>query len=225
MGMIRFAAVTRSYPTRSGGVTALDAVDLEVRAGEFVAVRGPSGCGKSTLLLSAGGMLRPTSGTVTVDGQDVYALDPAARAAFRARTLGFVFQMFHLVPYLDVLDNVLLAAVPVGRSRDEAREAALGLLERLGLGHRLGHRPADLSTGERQRTAMARALLNRPRVLLADEPTGNLDPDNEREVFRHLAEFHKAGGTVVLVTHGNTANVYADRVLEMKAGRMAGNGA
>jgi ABC-type lipoprotein export system ATPase subunit len=218
--MIRFQSVTRTHPTRKGPVTALDAVDLAVAPGEFVAVRGPSGCGKTTLLLSAGGMLRPSAGTVTVNGQDVYALGPGERAVFRARTLGFVFQMFHLVPYLDVLENVVLAGTPLGRPVAESREAARALLDRLGLTPRLHHRPADLSTGERQRTAMARALLNRPKVLLADEPTGNLDPGNEREVFSHLREFHRAGGTIVLVTHGNTANEFADRVVEMKAGRV-----
>jgi len=222
--MIRFEAVSKVYPTRSGEVRSLDGVSLEIRTGEFVALRGPSGCGKTTLLLAAGGMLRPTSGNVAVGGESLYALGPAERARFRARNLGFVFQMFHLVPYLDVLSNVLLAAVPSGLAKDEAEQRARGILGRLGLGPRLGHRPADLSTGERQRAAIARALLNQPRLLLADEPTGNLDPANEREVFGHLREFHRAGGTVVVVTHGNTANEYADRVVSMEAGKVIGSG-
>ncbi len=220
--MIRFDSVSKIYPTRAGEVRSLDGVNLEIRAGEFVALRGPSGCGKTTMLLAAGGMLRPTSGRITVGDESLYSLGPAERARFRARNIGFVFQMFHLVPYLDVLDNVLLAAVPSGLAKAEAGKRALGILDRLGLGPRLSHRPADLSTGERQRAAIARALLNQPRLLLADEPTGNLDPANEREVFIHLREFHRAGGTVVIVTHGNTANDYADRVVSMESGKVVG---
>lgn len=218
--MVQFENISKTYPTRAGVVRSLDALSLEVRRGEFVAVRGPSGCGKTTLLLAAGGMLRPTSGVVRLDGTDLYALSPAERARFRARHVGFVFQMFHLVAYLDVLENVLLAARPAGLGRTEARARALPLLDRLGLTPRLQHRPADLSTGERQRVAMARALLNQPKLLLADEPTGNLDPANEREVFGHLRDFHRAGGTVVVVTHGNTANDYAERTIELNAGRL-----
>ena len=218
--MIRFTSVSKIHPTRNGPVKSLDDVSLHIRPGEFVALRGPSGCGKTTLLLTAGAMLRPSQGQVTVRDRDLEPLSSGERAAFRARNIGFVFQMFHLVPYLDLLGNVVLPALSSGLPKAEAATRARELLDRLGLTPRLGHRPADLSTGERQRAAIARALLNRPALLLADEPTGNLDPANEREVFGHLREFHRAGGTVVVVTHGNTANEYADRVIEMQAGRI-----
>ncbi len=223
--MIRFHDVTKVYRTRQGPVNSLDGIHLEIRQGEFVALRGPSGCGKSTLLLGAGGMLRPTGGSVVVGGESIYGLGAAERARFRARNIGFVFQMFHLVPYLNVLGNVLLAARPAGLAPKLAAERATALLDRLGLTPRLRHRPADLSTGERQRTAIARALLNQPRLLLADEPTGNLDPVNEQEVFGHLRDFHRAGGTVVVVTHGNAAREFAGRTIEMKAGRIVPVGA
>ena len=216
--MIRCEQLSKVYRAAQGEVRSLDEFNLEVKAGEFVCVRGPSGCGKTTLLLMIGGMLRPTSGRVTVDGQDLYALNIRERAQFRARKIGFVFQMFHLVPYLNVLENVLLASGPGrnGAAPDRARD----LLTRLGLAQRERHRPAQLSAGERQRAAIARALLNEPRLILADEPTGNLDPDNAAEVFRHLSEFNRAGGTVVLVTHGCTGENYASRVIQMQAGRI-----
>ena len=217
--MIRFEHVSKIHRNRRGTVQALDDVDLAVAPGEFVAIRGPSGCGKTTLLLGAGGMQRPSSGRITVNGQDLYALGPAERARFRAAHLGFVFQMFHLVPYLNVLENVLLAATAAA-ARANTLERARRLLDRLGLAARLHHRPADLSTGERQRTAIARALLNQPRLLLADEPTGNLDPANAAEVFQHLADFHRAGGTLLVVTHGDAGVPLVDRVVEMRSGRI-----
>ncbi len=196
----------------------LDGVDREIRTGEFVVIRGPSGSGKTTLLLAIGGMLRPSSGRIHVDGRDVYALSEAARSAFRGETIGFVFQMFHLVPYLTLLENVLLAA----RDRTGGRAVSLARehLDRFGLSGRHGHRPSQLSAGERQRCAIARALLNRPRVLLADEPTGNLDPENAAAVVDCLAAYHEEGGTVVLVTHGTTADSRADRVLTLRKGRL-----
>jgi len=197
--------------TYHGGVTALAGVSLRVTAGEFVAVRGPSGCGKTTLLLSAGGLLRPDAGRVVVDGHDVYALSAERRARFRAATIGVVVQQFHLVPYLSVLDNVLSAALALPLV--DARNRAKQLLERFGLAHRGHHVPAELSTGERQRTALARALLHRPKLLLADEPTGNLDADNGRLVLAALADHAKAGGAVLLVTHDSQAASHAQRIV------------
>jgi putative ABC transport system ATP-binding protein len=216
--MIRGQEITKTYRTAAGEVRALDRVQLELKPAEFVALRGPSGCGKTTLLLILGGMLRPTAGRVWLGEQDLYAASAADRARVRAREIGFVFQMFHLVPYLTVLENVLLTAAPPPAST--AREGARQLLEQVGLGHRLGHRPSELSAGERQRTALARALLSRPRFILADEPTGNLDPANAGEVFRHLAAFHRNGGGVLVATHGNDAAAYATRCLEMRAGAL-----
>jgi len=199
--MIRLENVTKTYRTRRGPVNALDNVSIEVARGEFVVVRGPSGCGKSTLLLMIGGMLRPSSGAVLLDDADVYALSQRERNRLRATRVGFVFQMFHLVPYLTVIENVLLP-----NARAVGRDRALALLEQLGLADRALHRPGELSAGEKQRAALARA------------PTGNLDPENAAGVFGHLADYHKSGGTVVVVTHGGDGDVHADRVICLRAG-------
>jgi putative ABC transport system ATP-binding protein len=214
--MIQLENISKIYRTKRGEVKSLDNVNLEVGKGQFVVVRGPSGSGKTTLLLTLGGMLRPSKGNVRVDGREIYQLSGPERAVFRAEHIGFVFQMFHLVPYLSVLDNVLVAA-GAGNSRVGRKEAE-GLLDRFGLIDRLYHHPAELSAGERQRTALARALLRNPSLLLADEPTGNLDPDNANEVIRYMEEFHKAGGTVIVVTHGHVADPHADRILQLRGG-------
>ena len=219
--MIRCERVTKIFRKNGTEVTSLDRFTAEVAKGEFVAVRGPSGSGKTTLLLTLGGMQRPSAGAVQFGGRDLYGLPPAERARLRSGEIGFVFQMFHLVPYLDLLGNVLLAAP--GRPSDAERERAAGLLDELGLAKRASHRPGELSAGERQRLAVARALLNRPKLILADEPTGNLDPENAAEVIRHLAEFHQNGGTVVLVTHGSAADEYAGRMLRLDRGRLVGD--
>lgn len=216
--MIRCDEVTKIFRKNGSEVTSLDRFTAEVAEGEFVAVRGPSGCGKTTLLLTLGGMQRPSAGSVQLGGRDLYALSPAERAGLRSSEIGFVFQMFHLVPYLDLLGNVLLACP--GKPSAEVRRRAGGLLDELGLADRASHRPGELSAGERQRLAVARALLNRPKLILADEPTGNLDPENAAEVIRHLAEFHRGGGTVVLVTHGASADAHADRTLRLDQGQL-----
>ena len=216
--MIRCDVVTKIFRKNGSEVTSLDRFTAEVAEGEFVAVRGPSGCGKTTLLLTLGGMQRPSAGSVQLGGRDLYALSPAERAGLRSSEIGFVFQMFHLVPYLDLLGNVLLACP--GKPSAEVRRRAGGLLDELGLADRASHRPGELSAGERQRLAVARALLNRPKLILADEPTGNLDPENAAEVIRHLAEFHRGGGTVVLVTHGASADAHADRTLRLEQGQL-----
>ncbi len=195
----------------------MDDVSLRVEQGQFVAVQGPSGCGKSTLLLIAGGLLSPNSGRVKIDGCDPYELSANERAQFRATKIGFVFQQFHLVPYLSVLDNVLAASIAT--QRPDALPRARELLKHFGLEHRSDHVPAELSTGERQRTALARALLNRPKLLLADEPTGNLDHENAEIVFRHLVEFAR-DGAVLLVTHDTKALEYAQRVERIREGRI-----
>ena len=219
--MIRCDEVTKIFRKNGSEVTSLDRFTAEVTEGEFVAVRGPSGSGKTTLLLTLGGMQRPSAGSVQLAGRDLYALSPAERARLRSSEIGFVFQMFHLVPYLDLLGNVLLACP--GKPSAEVRQRASGLMDELGLADRASHRPGELSAGERQRLAVARALLNRPKLILADEPTGNLDPENAAEVIRHLAEFHRGGGTVVLVTHGAAADAHADRTLRLEQGRLVAN--
>lgn len=217
--LLQLESLSKSYASPAGTVNAVNEVSMTVGRGEFVAVQGPSGCGKTTLLLAAGALLRPTRGRVLLNGQDPYVLSPGPRAQFRAVNVGFVFQQFHLVPYLDVLENILaptLALSPNGRARDRAVE----LVERFGLTRRLRHVPAALSTGERQRVALARALLNKPKVLLADEPTGNLDEQSAESVLCCLTEFARDGGAVLLVTHAPRAANRADRIVSMMGGRL-----
>ncbi len=218
--VLQILGLSKTYRRASETVRAVQDLSLEVAPGEFVAVQGPSGCGKTTLLLAAGGLLHPTGGQVRVGGVDPYELTPARRARFRAGTVGFVFQQFHLVPYLSVLDNILAPALALpGNGRRPRAEQLAG---HFGLRERLQHVPAELSTGERQRVALARALLHEPKLLLADEPTGNLDRDNANLVLEHLAAFARAGGAVLLVTHDTAAAEKAGRVLQMKAGRTVG---
>lgn len=219
--MICLENVSKIYHADSQPVRAVDDVSLSINKGEFVALRGPSGCGKSTLLALIGGLTTPTSGKVTIGDVELSSLSTSERADFRAREIGFVFQMFHLLPYLDVVENVLVAANDSEKSLPVARE----LLEKFGLKDRVAHRPGQLSAGERQRVAMARALLHQPSILLADEPTGNLDPANGAAVLDLLAQFHREGGTVVLVTHDVTAAARAERVIEMTRGRIASGAA
>jgi putative ABC transport system ATP-binding protein len=209
--MLEIHNLSKTYQTTKGPVPVLSDFSLRVDPGEFVAVRGPSGCGKTTLLLAAGGLLRPDEGRVLVNSQDLYRLDAEARARFRAEQIGFVFQQFHLVPYLSLRDNVLTPSL--ARPLLDARQRAEELLARLGLEGRAHHVPAQASTGERQRTALARALLHRPRLLLADEPTGNLDEASGGIVLNHLAEFARAGGAVLLVTHDARAADFAQRTI------------
>jgi putative ABC transport system ATP-binding protein len=216
--MIRLENIATIYQTPQGLVRSLDGVSLAVEQGEFLAVQGASGSGKTTLLLTIGGMLRPSSGKVTVEGLDLYAASQRQRAQYRARKIGFVFQMYHLVPYLNVVENVLLAGKPDASGALLSRAGEL--LRQLGLETRFNHKPGELSAGERQRTAIARALLHKPKLVLADEPTGNLDPENGAAVFRHLAEFHRGGGTVIVITHGNEADAFADRIVALRAGRI-----
>ena len=215
--MIEIENLSKIYRARKGLVVALDEVNLTVGEGEFVILRGHSGSGKTTLLLTIGGMLHPSKGTVRCLGQELYRLSDRERGLFRGANIGFVFQMFHLVPYLTVLENVLLTQ---GESTPERIERAKELLQEIHLEHRAHHKPSELSAGEKQRTALVRALLNEPKILLADEPTGNLDPKNAEEVIDHMSAFHQRGGTVVMVTHGDQADAKADRIVRMKDGRI-----
>jgi ABC-type lipoprotein export system ATPase subunit len=216
--MIVFDGVAKTFQGGGQAVSALSDITFRVPSGEFVTVRGPSGCGKSTLLLIAGGMLHPSQGRVQIADCDPYALSSSQRAAFRAETIGFVFQQFHLLPYLTVLDNVL--APTVARRLPDARRRANELLERFGMQSRATHLPGELSTGEKQRTALARALLGNPKVLLADEPTGNLDDENGQVVLTALADFASQGGSVLMVTHDARAAGSATRGLLLRDGHL-----
>jgi len=216
--MILLEDVVKVYASGGRRVTALGGISLHVERGEFLVVRGPSGSGKTTLLMTIGAMLHPSAGSIRIDGQDLNPMSARRRALFRARTIGFVFQMFHLVPYLNVADNVALAEVHGGNG--EARTRVRQLLEQLGIEGRALHKPSELSAGERQRTAIARALMNNPKVLLADEPTGNLDAENARVVLGHLSDFHHKGGTVVLATHQLEAHSLASRVVNLREGQL-----
>jgi len=216
--MLQFKNISKSFDGPEGKVTALDGVSLSVQPGEFLAVCGPSGCGKTTLLLTAGGLLRPNAGQVNLDGQDPYAVSPEMRSKLRARMVGFVFQQFHLIPYLTVRQNILAASLALPHK--QAGQRANELIGRFGLDDRAGHVPAQLSTGERQRTALARALLNQPKVILADEPTGNLDERNAETVFGYLGQYVADGGCVLLVTHDLRAAAHATRTLRMNYGRI-----
>lgn len=211
----------RTYGTARGPVVAVEGVDLEVGRGEFVAVCGRSGSGKSTLLGMVGGLCRPSAGSVVVDGTDLYALGPSALADFRAERFGFVFQFGGLLPNLRAIDNVALPALLRGASDEGANGRARGLLERVGLAERWDAYPGELSGGQQRRVAVARALVNRPALLLADEPTNDLDEQAEREVLGLLVELHRAGETtLVVVTHDPALAARADRVVTLRGGRV-----
>jgi len=219
--MIRIENLSKSYPAPGGDeVLALRNVTLRVDEGEFVAITGASGCGKSSLLFAVGGLCAPTSGDVTFAGRSLYDLLPSERAALRLTEIGFVFQTFNLVPYLTCEDNVMLPALLAGKPKAEAKRASVAVLERLGLGARGRHLPAQLSVGERQRVAVARALVNGPRLVLADEPTGNLDPSSADDVLGLFRELNDAGQTVVFVTHDPRMALGARRVVRLRAGEI-----
>jgi putative ABC transport system ATP-binding protein len=203
---------------RFGDVRALDGVSFEVTAGEWIAIMGPSGSGKTTLINILGGLDRPTSGIARVDGMDVGALGESELTRFRCDKIGFVFQQYHLVPYLSALENVMLAQY--FHSITDEGEAACAL-ERVGLGHRLRHLPAQLSGGEQQRVAIARALINQPKLILADEPTGNVDEANEQIILNLLRDLHAAGHTIIVVTHDPNIGRLADRRIELAHGKLA----
>ncbi len=209
--------LTKSFD--GGSVAALRGVDFHVREGEFVAVVGPSGCGKTTFLQLLGSLDRPSSGTLTYRGKSIANLpDPSE---YRAREIGFIFQAFHLLPTFTVVENVQIPMFEGGLSRSERAGRALELLKDVGLEHRLKHFPSELSGGERQRVAVARSLANRPSVLLADEPTGNLDSENAAHVVELLLRLHKElGTTLILVTHDLTIAALAARTVRMKDGRI-----
>ncbi|MBF6241401.1 Lipoprotein-releasing system ATP-binding protein LolD [Nocardia otitidiscaviarum] len=218
--LLELSAVSKSYLRGEERVHALRDLDLTVSAGEFVIVTGPSGAGKSTLLHVAGGLDAPDSGTVTVRGEDIWALSATARSAFRRRSLGFVFQFFNLVPMLDAVENVSLPLVLDGVPARTADARARELLERVGLGDRARHRPGELSGGQMQRVSVARAMVARPALLLADEPTGNLDSTSSDAVLSLLRELAEENETaVIVVTHDPAASPYGTRHIGLVDGR------
>lgn len=200
--MIRVDHASKLFPGKNGQpVTALRDISLDIEQGEFVMIVGPSGSGKSTLLFTIGGMQHPTEGKVLFDDCDIYRLSSTKRAALRRSRIGFVFQTFNLVPYLSCLENVVVPAVLAGKSRRLSLRRARSLLKRLGLSDRLKHRPSELSVGERQRVAICRSLINNPDVILADEPTGNLDEAMTGEVMDIFSRLHANGQTIIMATH------------------------
>src|SRR5882724_10415376 len=221
--MIRLKGVTKSYPAKAeqnngGLIRALDDISLEIAPGEWVAMMGPSGSGKSTLVNLIGCLDRPTAGEIWLDGENVAAFSAADLNRVRAEKIGFVFQQFHMIPYLTAVENVMLAQY--FHSMTDEKEA-LEALERVGLKERAYHLPSQLSGGEQQRVCIARALINDPKIVLADEPTGNLDAVNEEIVLRLLRELHRQGRTIVMVTHDPVVARLADRRIELHHGKIA----
>jgi len=221
-GLLATRDLARHYRRGPQTVRALDGVSLELGRGEFLAVLGASGSGKSTLLNLLAGLDTPSAGEIYLDGRRLDGLSRRELAAYRAERVGMIFQSFNLLPQYTALENVALALLFGGSAARERRAAAGAMLERLGLGDRLDHRPADLSGGEQQRVAVARALVKRPEILFADEPTGNLDRDNSEQLGRLLGELAAAGQALVLVTHDRAlAERWAQRILRLDYGRVA----
>jgi putative ABC transport system ATP-binding protein len=217
--MLVLKDICKQYAHRDGPqIKVLQRTTFSLSPGDFVSIQGASGCGKSTLLMVCAGLLSPDSGQVFLADTDVYAQSPNGRAQLRATHMGFVFQQFHLIPYLSLRDNILSASLAVPHTHAATRADAL--MDRFGLKDRASHRVSALSIGERQRTALARALVCEPKLILADEPTGNLDPDNSDVVLSALAEFASAGGAVILVTHDPDINRYATRRIQMSEGTL-----
>jgi putative ABC transport system ATP-binding protein len=216
--VLRARGLRKHYGTGQGLVRAVDGVDLDVAPGETVAVMGPSGCGKSTLLHMLGGLDRPSGGELWLAGRRIDPLGEKALARMRRTAVGFVFQAFHLMDELTAVENVELPALLAGRSPRAARQRAVDLLERVGLADRAGFLPAGLSGGQRQRVAIARALSNEPLVVLADEPTGNLDTAATLDVLRLFEHLHEAGQMLVIVTHDARIAATADRLISMRDG-------
>ena len=218
--IVKVDGICKSYRDSASNLEVLKDINFNVGEGEFLAIQGPSGAGKSTLLHILGGLDNPTKGEVYFEGADIYGLDENARSAFRNRKVGFVFQFFHLLPELSALENVLLPCILKSwLERKKNLGFALKLLERLGLSRRLKHKPAALSGGEQQRVAICRALINRPKLLLCDEPTGNLDSENGENILRLLTELNQGEKiTVLMVTHDKDIAKGAGRIIHLKDG-------
>lgn len=216
--VIKLEKVSKTYGSGAAEAKAVSEVSMTVERGSWVAIMGPSGHGKSTLLQLIGGLDRPSAGRIVLDGSELGTLDAAELAAVRGKKIGFVFQFFNLMPHLTALENVEIALWLGGGAHSKGR--AMGLLERFGLGDKAHHLPSMLSGGQQQRVAIARALANEPDILLMDEPTGNLDSGSEAELLTLLGELHKAGKTLIMVTHNPTMASHAQRLVHVKDGRI-----
>jgi putative ABC transport system ATP-binding protein len=222
MGYIRVQNVTKQYGSPDNRVTAVQRVGFEIEEGEFVSIMGESGSGKSTLLAVMGALSAPTDGSYVVDDMDVYALSLDQQADFRREFLGFVFQSFHLVPYLTVLENVMVPLATTKLKAGAKRAMAHEALERVGLRGKAHRLPGQISGGEQERVAIARAIVNRPPILLADEPTGNLDSATSRQIMELLTSLNGEGMTIVMVTHSLECARYSRRILRIADGRLVG---
>jgi putative ABC transport system ATP-binding protein len=217
--MLELRNVTKDFiNTKKEHVAALSDINLTVEQGDFLSVVGPSGSGKSTLLFIIGALMNPTEGEVLLRNKDIYDTTPAFRAKLRLQEIGFVFQTFNLIPYLSALDNVAVPAMLTMKSKNKAFERAKELLERFGLDARLGHTFSELSVGERQRVALCRSVINDPEIILADEPTGNLDPTMTHEVMALFQELNSSGHTIIVVTHEEDVAAYARKVMHLQNG-------
>jgi putative ABC transport system ATP-binding protein len=220
MALIDIKDVYKVYDMGAVQVTALDGIELSIERGEYVAIMGSSGSGKSTLMNLLGCLDTPTRGSYQLNGTEVEGLSDQQLAAIRNKEIGFVFQTFNLLPRTSALHNVELPLIYAGVSRSERRKRALAALQRVGLGERVDHQPNELSGGQRQRVAVARALVNEPSILLADEPTGNLDSKTSEEIMQLFDELHRAGNTVILVTHEPDIALHAQRQVVLKDGKV-----
>ncbi len=216
--MINLKEITKIFKSKKGNVIALNGIDLQIPENKFVLIKGHSGCGKSTLLFVMGGMLKPSSGEIEVMGMNPFKISEKQRTNFLSSQLGFVFQSYYLIPYLNVLENIMLSRKAGNKTVE--KEQAIEIAKELNMGHRLSHKPSELSIGEKQRVALARALIINPKLILADEPTGNLDPENTNEVLKHLSNFQKKGGSVIMVSHSNEADHLADITITMEKGKI-----
>jgi putative ABC transport system ATP-binding protein len=219
MSRIEIRDLTKGYRVKGTLVPVLTNVSISFDAGQMHALVGPSGCGKSTFLMLCGGLIHPDAGTVQLDGKELLALRAGGRARAQAELVGFVYQQFHLIPYLNIEQNIMASCL--ARPVPDAKQRCQELIERLGLEHRRGHIPGKLSSGEQQRVALARALMNRPKVLIADEPTGNLDSENADHLLSLLREFSDAGGLVLMATHDSAVAERADCIYNVNHGAVS----